>query len=77
MGFYLRKCFVDDEFARKAPLGGIIINEVCSFPDMKGIIHVASIVRWLDAASGQCNLLRYGAFDAKTGEYLGEYLGEN
>jgi len=71
MAVYLRQCFVDEEFAKKAPAQGVILREVTSYYDQEGKVHVASIVQWYDTNFG----IRYGAFDAKTGEYLGDHMG--
>jgi hypothetical protein len=66
---YLRRVSVSEEFYKHVPRGGAILIEECSFADQYGVTHVAAIVRWYDERQHET---RTAAFDAKTGEYLGE-----
>ena len=70
MATYLRQCLVDEAFKANAPKNGVILREECSFYDMDGICHVASIVKWYDENPRD---IRISGFDAKTGQYLGEW----
>lgn len=70
MAHYLRSIYVEDEFAKNAPLHGVIIREDVKLIDQEGVAHTAVVIKWYDPQFGG----RYGSFDSKTGEYLGDDL---
>ena len=72
MAIYLTQRPVSEAFAKNAPSNGVITREITSYPDQEGKLHVASVVQWYDPNFG----IRFGVFDSKTGEYLGDTLKE-